>query len=272
MRRRTFLGGALAGTVAGALTGAGTLGAGQLALGQAAAGGREYYELRKYHMVSGGQGKLLNGYLTDALIPALNRMGMAPVGAFNLSIGPETPTAYVLIPSPSVEALVTADLKLAQDDAFLKAAGPFWNAPAAAAPFVRIESTLLVAFEGRPKLKVPPPTATHGKRVFQLRTYESPTNQDHVRKVEMFNSGEFEIFEKAGFWPVFYADALIGPRLPKLTYMLSFPDLNDMNAKWDAFSNDPDWKKLSGSPRYNFESIVSDIDNLILNPMGCSQI
>ena len=233
---------------------------------------REYYELRKYHMQSGPQTKLTESYLSQALIPALNRLGMSPVGVFNLTLGPETPTLYVLIPSTSLEALVTAELHLAQDEAFMKAAEPFWNAPATAPAYVRVESSLLIAFEGWPKLTPPPTTAQHAKRVFQLRTYESPTNQDHVRKVEMFHHGEFEIFARAGFAQVFFGDSLIGPRLPNLTYMLSFGDISEMNDKWAAFGSDPDWKKLSASPRYAFESIVSNISNLILTPTASSQI
>lgn len=233
---------------------------------------REYYELRKYFMQSGPQTKLTESYVSDALIPALNRMGISPVGAFNLTIGPETPTLYVLIPSASLETLVTADLHLAQDKQFMQVAEPFWNAPASAPPYIRIESSLMIAFEGWPKLTPPAATAQHGKRVFQLRTYESPTNQDHVRKVEMFHNGEFEIFQKAGFGQVFYGDSLIGPRLPNLTYMLTFGDIGEMNAKWAAFSSDPDWKKLSASPRYAFEQIVSNITNLILTPIAASQI
>jgi hypothetical protein len=233
---------------------------------------REYYELRKYLMQSGPQTKLTENYLSGALIPGLNRFGMSPIGVFSLTIGPETPTLYVLIPSTSLETLVTADLRLAQDQQFLQAAEPFWSAPAKEPPFIRIESTLLVAFEGWPKITPPPSTAQHAKRVFQLRTYESATNQDHVRKVEMFHKGEFDIFQKAGFDQVFYGDALIGPRLPHLTYMLSFPDIAEMNGKWEHFSNDPDWKKLSANPRYAFEPIVSNINNLILTPTSFSQI
>jgi hypothetical protein len=233
---------------------------------------REYYELRKYQMVSGTEGKLLQSYLADALIPALNRMGFSPIGAFNLDIGPQTPALYLLIPSTSVESLVTTELQLAKDDQFMKAAAPFWNAPASAPGYVRIESSLLVAFEGWPRLVVPPVTAQHGKRVFQLRTYESPSSQDHVRKVEMFQHGEFEVFQRSGFWQVFYGDMLIGPRMPQLTYMLSFPEMAEMDAKWDAFRSDPQWKKLSSDPRYSYESIVNSISNLILTPASFSQI
>ena len=70
---------------------------------------REFYQLRKYALLTGPQLALTQNYFEHALIPALNRMAMAPVGAFKLDIGPETPTYYLLIPAGSVEALVTLD-------------------------------------------------------------------------------------------------------------------------------------------------------------------
>jgi hypothetical protein len=42
--------------------------------------------------------------------------------------------------------------------------------------------------------------------------------------------------------------------------------------KWDAFRADPEWKKLSGLPRYSSESIVDTISNLVLRPTSFSQI
>lgn len=233
---------------------------------------REYYELRRYHLVSGPQQKLAHSFVEEALIPAVNRLGIKPVGAFDLYLGPETPALYVLLPSASLDTLVSAESRLNQDEQYQKAGAAFLKAPAKDPAFERMESSLMVAFEGHPKLTPPPVTAQHGSRVFQLRTYESPSNHDHRVKVEMFNSGEFEIFRKAGFWDVFYGDTLVGSRLPNLTYMLSFPDLSELNAKWKAFGSDPDWKKLSSSPRFNFEAIVSNISNLILNPTSYSQI
>jgi hypothetical protein len=233
---------------------------------------REYYELRRYHLQSGPQQKLTNSFTADALIPALNRMGMKPIGAFDLYIGPETPSLYVLIPSKSLETLVNAEVHLARDEEYQRRAAFFLNAPAKEPAYLRVESSLMIAFEGWPKLTLPPVTAQHGSRVFQLRTYESATDQDHRRKIEMFNSGEFDIFHTAGFWSVFYGNTLIGSRLPNLTYMLSFPDVSELNAKWKTFSSDPAWQKLRTSPRYSFEEIVSNITSLILNPTSYSQI
>jgi hypothetical protein len=233
---------------------------------------REFYELRKYRLVNGPQQQLIDDYLATALIPALNRLGLGPIGVFNLTIGPETPTLYLLIPGADLHTLATSELLLAGDAAFLKAAEAFWNAPAVQPAFEACESSLMIAFAGWPKLTPPSAAARQGKRIFQLRSYQSRTGQDHVRKVEMFHHGEFEIFARAGCEQVFYGDTLIGARLPNLTYMLTFADQADLEAKWQKFSTDPDWQKLKSSPRYAFEQIVSSITNLILTPTHYSQI
>ncbi len=260
MQRRRFL---LAGSAAAAIgvTGRATA-------ESAAPATREYYQLRQYRLQSGPQLQLVENYFAQALIPALNRLGISPVGAFKLDIGSETPVYYLLMPCSSVEKLATVDLSLGEDETFLKAAEAFWNPPATQPAFNRVESSLLAAFRGWPKLT--PPQLK--KRIFQLRTYESPSYKDHVLKVEMFHNGEFDIFAKSGFKQVFYGDALIGQRLPSLTYMLSFADMTELDACWQRFRDDPAWQKLSHSPRYGSEAIVSNISNLILSPLSSSQI
>jgi hypothetical protein len=263
LERRRFLTTSLA---------AATLAAAREGAAQPPAAAREYYQLRRYQLQAGPQTKIVESYFEDALIPALTRMGLGPIGAFKLDYGPETPAFYLLIPGRSIEALATIDLRLAQDTVFLKAAEPFWNAPATAPAFLRAESSLLAAFEGWPRLTPPGASAPKSKRIFQLRTYESPSDAAHVRKVEMFHKGEFEIFEKAGCHPVFFGDTLLGTRMPQLTYMLSFANLTELEKSWTAFSADPDWKKLSASPRYAYEAIVSNISNLVLSPLAASQI
>ena len=90
--------------------------------------------------------------------------------------------------------------------------------------------------------------------MFQLRTYESPSNGEHVRKVEMFHSGEFEIFLNAGFHPVFFGDTLVGSRLPSLTYMLSFADTAELEAKWDRVPQRSGVEKAVGRPALRLRS------------------
>ena len=264
MRRRQFLAGTVATTAVAAL--------GSTPEQTESASPRDFYLIRRYTLRSGPQLKLTADYFSNALIPAVRRIGLGPVGAFRLDFGPETPAYLLLIPGPSTAALAEVDLRLRNDAEFLREAEPFWSAPAAEPAFVRVESSLLAAFQGWPKLTPPFPESNKGKRIFQLRTYESPSERDHVRKVEMFHSGEFEIFKAAGFRPVFFGDTLIGTRMPNLTYMLAFTDMAELEAKWDVFRNDPAWKKLSSDPRFAFEPIVDTITNLVLSPLDCSQI
>src|SRR2546429_2146150 len=189
---------------------------------------REYYELRQYHVQSGRQQKLTDAFLKEAFVPALHRLGIASVGVFNVTIGPVTPTFYVLIAAASVETLGTVEARLGQDAEYLKAGAPFLTSAGDQAPFIRIESSVMVAFEGWPKLKLPAATTEHKERMFELRTHESPSDQGNGRMVEMFNSGEYDVFEKAGVSQVFYGDVLVGSRLPCLTYILGRAGANQL--------------------------------------------
>jgi NIPSNAP len=235
--------------------------------------GQEFYQLRKYSLRNGAQTALTQGYFERALIPALGRMGMGPVGVFKLDVGPETPTYYVLIPSTSAEALVTLDARLGKDAEYVKAASGFRDASASAPAFERAERSLLSAFAGWPKLVAP--KLVDGKlpkRIFQLRTYESPSQVAHTRKIAMFNEAEIGIFTRTGLTPVFFADTLIGTRMPSLTYLLTFADTAELTTKWAAFSADAEWKELSHRAGNTDAEIVSNISNLYLSPLGCSQI
>jgi hypothetical protein len=60
--------------------------------------------------------------------------------------------------------------------------------------------------------------------------------------------------------------------MPSLTYMLTFSDVADLNAKWNVFVSDPAWKELSHRPEYADAEIVSTITNLYLSPLSCSQV
>lgn len=269
MERREFLASSLAASaIAAAAPGAYAAAAQEGASGK----GREFYQLRRYHFNGGPQRKLCDDFFRDALLPALGRLKIGPVGVFDVTIGPETPSIYVLMPSLSAETLATVETQLARDAEYNKAGAAFLNAPAKEPAFDRMESSLLQAFEKSPRLVLPKATASRGPRVFEMRTYEGATDQDHKRKIEMMQSGEADIFTKAGAEQVFYGDTLIGSRLPNLTYMLAFASLAERDKVWAAFRGSDEWKALSTQPRYTFETIVSNITNLILTPTEYSQI
>src|ERR1019366_2912480 len=118
MERRTFLASSLAASALAVSTPGSALEAAQ---GAAQGKGREFYQLRRYHINAGPQRKLCDDFFRDALIPALNRLSISPVGVFDLSIGPDTPTIYVLMPGLSAEMVVTVETHLNQDADYTKA-------------------------------------------------------------------------------------------------------------------------------------------------------
>ena len=88
----------------------------------------------------------------------------------------------------------------------------------------------------------------------------------------MFNDAEIAIFTRTGLAPVFFGDTLVGSRTPSLTYMLTFRDVAELNKNWSVFASDPAWKELSQLPGNTDPEIVSNISNLYLSPLSCSQI
>lgn len=226
----------------------------------------EYYELRSYHLRRGPMVTGFDSFFRDVAIPAWNRAGAGPIGVFDVSVGSDIPSKFVLLPFASPGALMEAHDRFANDPA-VKAA-EFSNAPATAPSYLRVESSLLRAFSTIPKLEVPPATP----RIFELRSYESHNEKAHQTKVEMFNAGEIALFRRTGLTPVFFGEGLIGSRLPNLTYLLTYPDMAAREKSWDTFRNDPEWKKLSTTPGYTDPEIVTNISNVLLKPAPYSQI
>ena len=227
----------------------------------------EYYELRRYHMLNRSKQKVLDDFLGNAAIPAMNRIGIEPVGVFSVMYGPNSPTLYVLLPHESLESFAVATSRLTADAKYQSAGASFLNAPLSDPAYVRIESSLMVAFERMPELKVPEKKS----RIFELRRYENHSVKVSKKKIEMFNAGgEIEIFLKTGLQPVFFGETLIGPRLPNLTYMLVFDDMAERDRRWSVFSGSPEWKKLRSAPEY--ADIVVNVNVIFLRPTPYSQI
>lgn len=235
-------------------------------------GVREYYELRVYHLHRGNQPKLVADYWREAAVPALNRAGIRPVGVFNVLIGPESPSVYVLISYPSLDSRAKVGSQLDNDAEYQRTGAAFLNAAASDPAYVRVESSLMVAFEGMPRLVVPAAAAENRPRIFELRTYESHSKKANLKKIEMFNRGELAIFRRTGLRAVFFGETLIGSRLPNLTYMLEFANIEERAMVWARFAADPEWKKLSTTPGYTDVETVSNITNVLLTPAPFSQI
>lgn len=232
--------------------------------------GRQYLELRHYHMPYGAKQRQVGEFLSQAAIPAWTRAGIGPVGVFNVVFGQNSPSLYVLLQHPTLESVAMTRSRLAADAEFQRAGAAFLNAALTDPAFVRVESSLMRAFEGMPRVEVPARAAGNQSRIFELRTYESHSDRAAIRKIEMFDRGEIEIFRKTGLTPVFFGETLVGPNMPNLTYMLTFENMTVRDAAWDAFRVHPDWQRMSADPYY--ADTTSAISSIILRPAPYSQI
>lgn len=265
MERRTFVTTMMSAAMAGS--------AGLAAGGRQTKPAPEFYIWRQYFLKTGTQPRRLAEFMERALIPALNRLGHKPIGAFEVLVGLATPTLLTLTPAASLESVGTLDAALARDDQFKQAAAPYMEAAATDPVYVRQEVSILGAFANVPRIEVPAAAASKGPRIFELRTYESHNEAAHEKKVRMFaEMGEVDIFRRVGLTPVFFARTLAGPRMPSLVYMLVHENLAGRDKAWAGFRDDPDWKKLRSTAGYSDPEIVSNITTVLLRPTSYSQI
>jgi hypothetical protein len=238
------------------------------ALGQTPAPARQYFELRRYHLLPGPKQSAFSRFVGDVAIPAMNRAGVGRIGAFTVVYGENAPSLLLVLAHQTLDSVVSLRDRLASDAEYARAGSAILDAPLSDPAFGRMESTLLRAFDAMPTLEASAGTAT--PRIFELRTYESHSDRAALNKLAMFNAGEVPIFRRAGLTPVFFGETVIGAKMPSLTYMLSFADMPARDAAWAAFSADAAWKTLSSDPQYRDN--VSAISDIILRPTSYSQI
>jgi hypothetical protein len=229
-----------------------------------------YLELKTWrlHNSAENQGARVADFLGNGLAPALERAGGKLAGAFGNVIGGDGPFYVTLSQFATLASFGEALDALGADKTYRTAEDELSRG--SGLPFVRLESSLLRSFDVFPQPAVE--KAASGPRVFELRTYESPSLAALQRKVGMFNDGEARIFMRLGFRPVFFGETIVGPRQPNLTYMLSFDSLAAHDKLWGDFGADPDWQKLRSQPGLGDAEIVANISNVMLRPLPFSAI
>jgi hypothetical protein len=245
--------------------------AGLSASGETARNEREYYELRAYRLKPDASHDLLDAYLANALITALNARGIATVGVFTEPESKDGPAVWVLIPHPSLASVGEITASLNADPEVVAAGAAYFDPALKDKPaFDRIDSWLFLAFAGLPRMVVPELTRAGKPRILELRTYESFNEVKALKKVDMFNAGEVEVMQEVGLSPVFFGQALAGGGLPQLTYMLCGADREVHKEHWSGFLNHPVWVALKNDPQY--ADTVSKITARFFVPTSYSQI
>ena len=232
---------------------------------------KEFYQITIYHFTTADQEKTLDLYLEKSLIPALHLSGIRNVGVFK-SLANDTvlnKLLYIIIPLKSFEMVNGLAAKLTADTNYQKAGAEYLLAKYSSPPYTRMEVIISEVFPLAPQMKIPKLQSDKKDRVYELRSYESPTENIFANKVYMFNEGgEIDLFKKLDFNAVFYSSVIAGGKMPNLMYMTCFENMKDRDEHWKKFVEDPFWKELSSLPQY--QNNVSHIDITFLHPAAYS--
>ena len=235
---------------------------------------KDIYEIQVYRLKSEGQLNATDGYLKDVYIPAMHRLGVKQVGVFKplSNDTAEIKRLVVITQYISLDVWRKTKLNITSDPVYVSAAKSFLDADTSSLPFSRLESTILEAFPDQPKL-IPTTLKSNPDAVYELRSYESPTEELHRLKVNMFNAGgEIVLFKRLDFQSVFYADVLSGSRMPNLVYMVVFASLAARDEHWKAFGASREWKTVSTDPTYRNNVSVNHIDSWLMHRTSYSDL
>lgn len=215
---------------------------------------KDFFELKVYEYKNSEQEGMIDQFLSQAYLPYLHKKGIGKVGVFT-NIANDTATVkklFVLVPYKSLSDLPIINKAMFVDEEVTKNGKDYLEATSEKPAFDKIVGYVLEGFRLAPTLMIPKLKSSASERVYELRSYESASEKKYWKKVEMFNEGgEIDLFARLNFNPVFYAEVVSGPTMPNLMYMTSFENMDDRNAHWKAFSNDPKWKELLSMKEYD---------------------
>jgi len=232
---------------------------------------RQFIEVRKYTVKDADKRAKLIDILDSALIPALNRQGLKPVGVLiPKAEGAEAKYAnnvFVIVPHRTTESFVNANTRLVADGAYRKAAAPIFETTSKDPVYTDCETFFLHCLPTIPTLETP---SLGADRVYQMRLYRSFNIDRNDAKMKMFyQGGELPLFREVEMNPIFFGDILAGTRLPAFIYMIGFASTAKRDEAWKSFVAHPKWAAMKDLPEY--ADTATEIDNIMLLPSPGSQ-
>lgn len=198
------------------------------------------YRVDYFYYRQGDQATRINQFLSSQM-PLITKH-VHTVGIFTAVFAPRLQTTMVLSGFSGWDEMTTAAGAIEGDAGYRKAFEDF-ETGAKEPPFDNSQRLLLAATDFSPEIA---PLAEKPKtpRYFELRVYHSPTLHQLHMLHERFSGPEIKIFHRSGVHPILYANTILGPDLPNLTYLIPFASQADREKAWDAFAADPEWVKV----------------------------
>lgn len=198
-----------------------------------------FYMLESFKLKNGTELPRLHEHFSKTLLPAADRIWGGPKIFLEALVAPHMPQLLVVYGFRSLDEMWGVHGKMMEDEKLAKAFQALDSGPEP--PFETLDTTLLEATPYSPEIAAGPPKTS---RIFELRTYHSPTYTQLMALHERFSGPEIKIFHRVGIHPLFYTSTVIGQNIPNLTYLIPFDSLADRERAWNAFGADPEWVKV----------------------------
>ena len=213
------------------------------------------YRIDYFYYRQGNQAARLAQLLSSQM--PLFEKHLPTIGVFNAVFAPRLQTTMVLSGFTGWDEMIESGVRIEADSGFQKAFSEFesGNEP----PFQTSQRLLLRATDFSPEI-APPVEKPKTPRYFELRVYHSPTRRQLGMLHERFAGPEIKIFHRSGIHPILYADTVIGPDLPNLTYLIPFTSQADREKAWDAFAADSEWARVRADSVARGGQIVDNND------------
>jgi hypothetical protein len=199
-----------------------------------------YFLIENYYLRNSTQLPRINEFMGQGFLPAAARLHHGPSIFLEALIAAHMPQFVVVLGLTSLDELTSLRARLREDGAYQKAFAAWENGPEP--PYEHFSQTLLKASDYCPPVESP---SYQGRgRVFELRTYHSPTWNQLAALHARFAGPEIRIFHRCGIHPILYSETVIGPDMPNLTYLTPFENLAAREKAWAAFGADAEWLKV----------------------------
>ena len=201
---------------------------------------KRVFLLEQYFLKNGTQPARIHEYLSKGPVDAVSRVHAGPIIVLEALVASHMPQVSMIQSFDSVAQVFSTRQKLLGDKNLI-AAFEEWER-GEEQPYENLSISLLEATDYCPEVKANPERKT--PRIFELRTYHSPTWRQLAALHERFAGPEIRIFHRSGVHPILYTSTIIGPQMPNLTYLIPFENLAEREKAWAAFGADPEWVKV----------------------------
>jgi hypothetical protein len=227
-----------------------------------------FYVLEQFQLEQGAQTSRIHDFFSKALLPALERIHPGPKIFLEAIVAPHLPLVSAIIGVESVGQIWEISQQLFADKEFSRG---FDQWESGLEPYVTSSATLLEATAFSPEI-VPPEKPPETPRIFEMRTYHSPTARQRKALDARFSGAEIKIFHRSGVHPVFYTSTVFGANRPNLTYLIPFDNLAAREKAWSAFGADEEWIKVRKESVERDGQITAVIDLSLHRATGYSPV